>query len=43
MRAVLQRVREARVTVAGEVVGQIGMGAMVLLGVGRDDGEINAA
>ena len=42
MRAVVQRVTEASVRVAGEVVGQIGPGAMVLLGVGRGDDETDA-
>lgn len=37
MRAVVQRVREAHVTVGGEVVGEIGPGLVVLLGIGRDD------
>lgn len=37
MRACLQRVREASVTVDAEVVGRIGVGLLVLLGVGRDD------
>ena len=37
MRAVVQRVTEARVEVAGEVVGKIGAGLLVLLGVARDD------
>lgn len=37
MRAILQRVSEARVTVDGETVGAIGPGALVLLGVGQDD------
>ena len=37
MRAVLQRVRRASVTVNGRVVGAIGHGLLVLLGVGRDD------
>jgi D-tyrosyl-tRNA(Tyr) deacylase len=39
MRAVVQRVRWARVTVKGEIVGEIGPGLLVLLGAGRDDGE----
>ncbi|HEY5618238.1 MAG TPA: D-aminoacyl-tRNA deacylase [Vicinamibacterales bacterium] len=38
MRAVLQRVSEARVRVADRIVGQIGRGLLVLLGIGRDDG-----
>ena len=37
MRALLQRVTEARVDVAGERIGQIGPGWLVLLGVGHDD------
>ncbi len=37
MRAVVQRVSRARVTVEGRVTGEIGVGLMVLLGVGRDD------
>jgi D-tyrosyl-tRNA(Tyr) deacylase len=37
VRAVVQRVSEARVTVAGETVGEIGPGLLVLLGVGHDD------
>jgi D-tyrosyl-tRNA(Tyr) deacylase len=36
---VLQRVSEARVRVAEEVVGEIGPGLLVLLGVGRGDNE----
>lgn len=39
MRAVLQRVSAARVRVAGQVVGEIARGLVVLLGVGRDDDE----
>ena len=39
MRALLQRVRWARVRVEGSVVGEIGPGLAVLLGVGRDDDE----
>lgn len=37
MRAVLQRVTEARVTVGGETSGAIGPGLVVLLGVERGD------
>lgn len=37
MRAILQRVSEASVSVGDEVVGEIGPGALVLLGVGHDD------
>jgi D-tyrosyl-tRNA(Tyr) deacylase len=39
MKAVVQRVLEASVTVAGERVSQVGPGLLVLLGVGRGDGE----
>jgi len=42
MRAVCQRVSEARVRVAGEVVGEIGAGLCVLLGVARGDSEGDA-
>src|SRR5688500_4565941 len=42
MRAVIQRVSHAQVVVAGEVVGRIGVGFLVLLGVGRDDAEEDA-
>jgi D-tyrosyl-tRNA(Tyr) deacylase len=43
MRAVVQRVREARVEVGGEVVGAIGPGMLVLLGVARGDTPADAA
>jgi D-tyrosyl-tRNA(Tyr) deacylase len=39
MRAVVQRVSRASVSIGGEVVGGIGPGLLVLLGVGRGDGE----
>ncbi len=42
MRAVVQKVTEAAVTVAGETVGQIGQGLMVLLGVEQGDTEKDA-
>lgn len=42
MRAVVQRARYGRVTVAGRVIGEIGPGLVVLLGVGQDDGEEDA-
>jgi D-aminoacyl-tRNA deacylase len=42
MRAVVQRVSEASVSVAGEVVGQIGPGLAVLLGVKQGDTEADA-
>ena len=37
MRAVVQRVSRARVTVKGETAGEIGLGLLVLLGVGAAD------
>ena len=39
MRAVVQRVTEAKVTVEGETVGAIGPGLMVLIGVSKEDGD----
>lgn len=39
MRAVIQRVTEASVTVSGDKVSEIGRGLLVLLGVGEGDGE----
>ena len=42
MRAVVQRVQSASVTVAGEVVGSIGQGLCVLVGVTHDDGPDHA-
>jgi len=43
MRALIQRVRNAHVTIGGEIHGQIGQGYVVLLGVGQQDTEKNAA
>jgi D-aminoacyl-tRNA deacylase len=42
MRAVVQRVKNCRVTVDGSVVGQIAHGVLVLLGVGATDSEAAA-
>jgi D-aminoacyl-tRNA deacylase len=42
MRAVVQRVTDARVEVAGKAVGEIGAGLLVLLGVARDDTQDDA-
>ena len=42
MRAVVQRVSRAQVAVNGEITGQIGLGLLVLLGVGRDDANTDA-
>src|SRR4051812_5264422 len=39
MRAVIQRVSRARVTVDGNVVGEIGRGLLVLLGVATGDDD----
>lgn len=39
MRAVVQRVSRAKVTVNGWIAGEIGMGLLVLLGVGHEDTE----
>lgn len=39
MRALLQRVTHASVTVEGRVVGEIGHGLLILLGIGHGDGE----
>ena len=39
MRAVVQRVKEARIEVAGNTVGAIGKGLLVYLGVGKNNSE----
>jgi D-aminoacyl-tRNA deacylase len=43
MRAVVQRVSRAKVTVEGKITGQIGAGLMILLGVGKGDSPTVAA
>jgi D-aminoacyl-tRNA deacylase len=42
MRAVVQRVSRARVTVGGEITGEIGPGLLVLVGVGVTDTPADA-
>lgn len=42
MRAVAQRVSRARITVAGEPVGEMGAGLLALVGVAREDGPEQA-
>ena len=43
MRTVIQRVSEATVTVDGETISRIGAGLCILLGVGKEDTQENAA
>jgi D-aminoacyl-tRNA deacylase len=43
MRACIQRVCDAHVTVDGQEAGRIGRGLVVLLGVGHDDGDAEVA
>jgi D-tyrosyl-tRNA(Tyr) deacylase len=43
MRAVVQRVTRARVTLDGNVTGEIGKGLVVLLGIARDDSPADGA
>src|SRR6267154_3746136 len=43
MRAVVQRVTHARVTVDDKLIGEIGKGLVVLLGIARDDTKLDAA
>ena len=42
MRAVIQRVSQAKVEVEADVVGQVGRGLLVYLGVGKEDGDSDA-
>src|SRR4029434_4934635 len=43
MRAVVQRVTQASVTVDEEVIGEIGNGLVVLVGIAREDTKVEAA
>lgn len=43
MRALVQRVSKASVSVGGETVSGIGPGLLILLGIGHSDGEAQAA
>ena len=43
MRALLQRITQARVSVDGETIAECGPGLVILLGVGHTDGEEQAA
>src|SRR5256885_17022700 len=42
MRAVVQRVTRASVTVEGEIIGEIGNGLVVLVGIAREDTKVEA-
>jgi len=42
MKTVLQRVLQGSVTVDGKIVGQVGLGLVILVGVGKGDGEAQA-
>ena len=42
MRLVIQRVKEARVEVAGQITGSVGIGLLVFLGVAKPDTEAEA-
>jgi D-tyrosyl-tRNA(Tyr) deacylase len=43
MRAVVQRVTRAKVTVDDKLIGEIGKGLVVLLGIARDDTKLDGA
>jgi D-tyrosyl-tRNA(Tyr) deacylase len=43
MRALLQRVSSGAVAVNGQTIARIGQGLVILLGIGREDGEEGAA
>ena len=42
MRAVIQRIKESSVKVEGQIIGQTGLGLLVLLGVAQGDGPSEA-
>ncbi|MGD0362464.1 MAG: D-aminoacyl-tRNA deacylase, partial [Bryobacteraceae bacterium] len=42
MRVVIQRVKDARVEVDGQISGAIGLGLLVLLGIARTDSKEDA-
>ena len=42
MRAVVQRVKQARVSVEGKVIGEIKQGLLVFIGVGKEDQDADA-
>ena len=42
MRAVIQRVRNSKVEIDGEIEGEIGLGLNILVGVGKEDNEEDA-
>jgi len=43
MRALIQRVSQASVTIEGQTISKIGNGLLILLGIGHGDGEEQAA
>jgi D-aminoacyl-tRNA deacylase len=43
VRAVVQRVNRAKVTVDEKIIGEIGSGLVILLGIARDDTKVEAA
>ena len=43
MRALIQRVSKARVTVDNQIISSVGKGLLILLGIGHGDGEEQAA